>query len=182
MSSVSIVIPYMPNRGTQLDVTLKSIAAQDFPVEMVLIADIRHRTQKWMNPAPLWNEGVRRATGNILILQSPECQHSAGTIAKLSGVEPKSAMFAAVMALKPDGSNDRWYCHSQHHPMPWFFCGSVHKDMVLAAGGWDESFTDYGGEDINFAGRLEKAGCHFVYDDSIMVYHQWHEFTGGVGV
>lgn len=179
---ISIVMPYW-NRGLQLDVTLASIAEQNYPgVEVVLIPDIRQRTQKWMNPAPLYNQGIERAQGKILILQNPECKHTPQTIEKLACVERDEAIFASCMALNPDGSEDRWYCHGEHRRQPWFFCGSLHKDTALKAGGFNESFTGYGGEDQDFAGRLQRAGCKFIWRDDIVTYHQWHEFTGGVGL
>lgn len=179
---VSIVMPYW-NRGIQLDRTLESIARQSFTVEVVIVPDVRKRTQTWMNPAPLWNEGIERAKGDVLVLQNPECRHvTPDTIARLVELESLDVNFASVMALKQDGSNDHWYCHGEHRCEPWFFCGALKKNLALAAGGFNESFTGYGGEDVDFAGRLTRAGAKFHWRDDVLIQHQWHEFTGGVGV
>lgn len=181
MPKVSIIMPYW-NRGMQLDRTLESIARQDVKnLEVVLVPDSRKRSdQVWLNPAPLWNEGLRRATGDILILQSPECLHFQNdTIARLCEVEKGFALFANVMAVNRNGLNDHWYCHHEHRPVPWFFCGSIHRE-TLGDVRFDESFKGYGGEDIKFASDLEKAGVRFTWNDKTFVEHQWHEFTGGV--
>lgn len=185
---ISIILPYW-NRGSQLDVTLASIAEQDVPdMEVLLIPDVRKRTQTWMNPAPLWNEGIARASGKILILQNPECKHTPNTINQLARVAENEALFASVIALDKDGNRDTsvlehgWYCHPEHRKVAWFFCGALHKETALRAGGFDESFKNYGGEDINFAERLKMSGCQLRWTDEIVAYHQWHEYTGGVGV
>ncbi len=180
---VSIVMPYW-NRGVQLDRTLESIAVQHYPkLEVIIVPDVRKRTATWMNPAPLWNEGIRRAQGQVLILQNPECRHvTPDTIARLVELGKQDVNFASVMALQEDGSNDQWYCHGEHRREPWFFCGAIHKDLVLEAGGFNESFTGYGGEDVDFAGRLSKVNANFIWRDDVLAQHQWHRYTGAVGI
>lgn len=176
---VSIVMPYY-KRGIQLDRTLDSISAQNEPVEVIIVPDIRHRIG-WMNPAALWNEGIERATGDILILQNPECLHITRVIYELTTeLAENEARFASVMALNADGSEYRWYCHSEHRRQPWFFCGALHKSLALRAGKFNTSFTGYGGEDVDFAQQLQVAGANFVWRDDILVHHQWHGYPEGV--
>lgn len=178
---ISIVMPYW-NRGQQLDRTIASIAEQDERVEVIIVPDVRKRTQPWMNPAPLLNEGIDRARGEILILQNPECVHiTPDTIKRLTeGLTEDEVRFASVMALKQDGSPDNWYCHPEHRMVPWFFCGALHKSLALKAGKFNESFTGYGGEDVDFAQQLSVAGARFVWCDDILVHHQWHGYPVGV--
>lgn len=184
MPRVSIIMPYMPNRGAQLDKTLQSIARQNRnDVEVVLVPDVRpHPLFKWLNPAPLWNQAINRSVGEILILQSPECSHGlSDTIEKLCEVQEGQALFASVMALDRQGLNDHWYCHPEARREPWFFCGSILR-KTLGNIRFNEKFTSYGGEDVDFAGQLQRAGINFIWREDIYVEHQWHEFTGGVGV
>jgi len=184
MPNVSIVMPYW-NRPLQLDRTLKSIQRQQVAnLEVIIVPDLRKRMKQWMNPAPLWNEGIRRARGEVLVLQSPECEHiTENTIEGLCKFHgSSSANLASVMALKEDSTWDKWYCHSEFRRKPWFFCGAIHRSAVEAISGFNESFTGYGGEDVDFAKRLEDIGVRFVWRDDILVHHQWHEYTGAIGL
>lgn len=135
-----------------------------------------------MNPAPLLNEGVRKARGEILILQSPECEH-VGTEVIEQLVTPHLteddiAVFAEVLALKPEGGTQS-YCDAICNPRPYFFCGSIRKKWLVQFP-FDESFTKYGGEDVDLAKRLGRAGVRFVFlGESSRVHHHWHGYPEG---
>lgn len=146
--------------------------------------------QPYSNPSIPWNVAIRHATGEILILQNPECEHiDERTIAKL--VEPHAmpervAVFAAVAALNPDDTFQQWYCHPQKSPRPFFFCGSVRRADVLAIGGFDEDFGKsvggYGYDDDFFAFCLSASGVRFLFRDDVLVHHHWHPTTGCYGL
>jgi len=50
---------------------------------------------------------------------------------------------------------------------------SVRRDDLQAVGGFDESFTGYGHEDLELGYRLEKSGVEICYDPAAVNYH-WH--------
>jgi len=50
---------------------------------------------------------------------------------------------------------------------------SVRRDDLQAVGGFDESFTGYGHEDLELGYRLEKSGVEIRYDPAAVNYH-WH--------
>lgn len=50
---------------------------------------------------------------------------------------------------------------------------SVRRDDLQAVGGFDESFTGYGHEDLELGYRLEKSGVEIRYDPAAINYH-WH--------
>lgn len=50
---------------------------------------------------------------------------------------------------------------------------SVRRDDLLSVGGFDESFTGYGHEDLELGYRLERSGVAIRYDPDAVDYH-WH--------
>lgn len=59
-------------------------------------------------------------------------------------------------------------------PYRYFSGGNIafHKSWINIIGAFDESFTDYGGEDNEFAYRLFRAGCFLKNIVSAVAYHQ----------
>lgn len=129
----------------------------------------------YSNQARVINLGLRRATGEITILQNAECQHVGDVIESLcSRVGDSNVVFAKAASLQRDGSFLMWYVHPDGMRRPFFFCGAMRTANFIRLGGFEESFTSYGYEDDDFAERLGLAGIRFdfTYD---MVEHQWHE-------
>lgn len=56
---------------------------------------------------------------------------------------------------------------------------AVHRATYLRIRGYDERMQLYGGEDIDFASRVRRAGCriHWVEDPGVRMYHMWHPST-----
>lgn len=131
------------------------------------------------NPCVPNNIGIRMAKGQAIIIQNAENKHMTKNSINLM-IEPilnnsKISTFASVMALNPDGSENIWYCHPKHNRRPLFFCQAVDRKLVVDMGGFDEDFKDYGYEDDDFARRLSRQCVKFVYLDSVLIHHQWHE-------
>ena len=175
------------NRAAQLERTLESIHRQNYPnLEIVCISDCRKRTRKWMNPAPLLNQAIRASTGEILILQNPECMHiSEHLIENLVHPHKKQdhcVVFSSAMALDANCVEQQWYCHPTARDCKWFFCGSIRRSVLLEAGGFAESFVEYGGEDIDFANKLTEMGVNFIWlpPEQALVHHQWHGYPEGM--
>lgn len=187
------------NRAKLLLRTLSSIAGQGADVEVIVVEDgydggetkavcdsfgAKYLQRKnrpgavWSNPAIPTNMGLRAATGDIVILQNAEVMHTGNLIADLSArVDDYNAVFSSVMALKEDGTNDRWYIHSEHRKAPFFFCGAMKRKWFTELRGLDEDYTLAAYDDDDFAGRLASSGVRFVYADDILALHQWHGET-----
>ncbi len=137
---------------------------------------------RYMNQALPLNIGIRVARGDVLIIQNAECKHMGDVIDRLTrGLLDNVVRFAHVTALTEDGKPDAVYC-GESNPRPYFFCGAVHRDVLLALGGFDEDYVGYGYEDDDMADRLTRSGIVFRFTDA-RVLHQWHEPAGfGVGV
>jgi GT2 family glycosyltransferase len=181
------------DRATLLGVTLKSIRAQAFKDYEIIVVDdgtdaetpalCREYSTEYIhvgragvyrNPAQPINIGLRRAAGDIVILQNAECKHvDPNTIERLiSLVSDRNVVFANVMGLKQDGSNDWLYCGLKAQ-RPFFFCGAMKRARFEALRGMDEDYPCGGYDDNDFADRLKHVGVEFVYSD-ISVHHQWH--------
>jgi len=60
------------------------------------------------------------------------------------------------------------------------FCGgafAIRRDTLLEAGGWDERFVGWGGEDDALSYRLERARVAAVQIDEAPALHLWHPRT-----
>lgn len=188
------------NRPVQLCLTLLSITKQKFrDFEVIVIDDgddfftpriceafdakyfkMNRPQGGYKNPARPINAGVRKATGEIIILQNPECLHvSDELISRLCNqVREDNAVFCQALSLNEDGSHDQWYCHGECNARPFFFCGAIRKSWFEKLRGFDEDFKNYGYEDDDLSYRLTAAGVKFEYSD-LLVHHQWHPSGAG---
>ena len=131
------------DRRPQLDVTLETIRAQEYPdLEIIIVEDRpseasleayckrngvkydvrRSKVEGWMNPAPLLNRGLLMAEKEIVLFQNGEVKHETKTcIADLVTPiiqakldhEPPMSTSAHVQSLNKDGSFDQWFVHSK---------------------------------------------------------------------
>ena len=69
----------------------------------------------------------------------------------------------ATSAAGPICKNDRWYYAASN-------AISVERRLVEAISGWDEGYTGWGEEDMDFAYRLYRAGAAFVFPPAAMLY------------
>lgn len=198
--TVSVVMTAY-KRPKQLERTLKSIMWQHFPLHEIIVVEDGHDGDteevcqrfpvkyvcrrdrpdvQFSNPSVPINMGLRRASGDIVVLQNAECEHVGLTLQNLTyRVRDGKAVFATVKALNEDGSFRQWYCHPEHRPVPWFFCGAMHRGRFLDIGGMDEDFTGPGYEDNDFAERMKAAWITFEFSGDATVNHQWHPCFAG---
>jgi glycosyltransferase involved in cell wall biosynthesis len=142
LPSVSIVMT-PKDRRRQLDTTLETIFAQQYPdLEIIIVEDRpteasleayctrnkikyaarRSRLEGWLNPAPLMNRGLLLATKEIVIFQNAEVKHErldnivnlVSPIAKAKlDQESPLSTCALVQSLNKDGSFEMWYTHNR---------------------------------------------------------------------
>ena len=205
MTPLCSIVMTTYQRAPLLAKTLESIYAQrppfDFEVIVVEDGDDGGETRsvvewwpviylrRWLRPkmayanqGPVLQNGIRRARGEVLILQNAECMHHGNVIEEL--VEPATlhlglAQFVSCRAYEQGvtpGSDSGyiWYCHGEHRPRPLFFCGAIRREHVEAVGGYPTCYPHYGSEDTEFADLLAERGLDFCWRDDIMVSHQWH--------
>lgn len=208
MKTVSIVMtPW--NRTRLLEKTLDTIFAQRYPGLQVIVVEDRpsefstqalcmkhgieyacrkDHTEGWTNPAPLLNHGIKRATGDIVIIQNAECKYDTETgiadlVAEIENDELSSS-FAIVQNLDENGNSIGYLSHpTETGRAGWFsyFCQAVHRSQIMKIQGFDECFLKYGFEDDMFEFRLKQNGVKFKYAEKVLVSHQWHpryQYTG----
>jgi glycosyltransferase involved in cell wall biosynthesis len=213
MPGVSIIMtPH--NRTNLLMVTLESIWAQNYPdLEIIVVEDrptenslgafcgrnkIQYAARKsqvegWMNPAPLLNHGLKRATKEIVVFQNAECRHESldcierlvEPIVRSQGQlnwEPPLSVSACVQSLNRDGSFAEWYVHpNQGNRQGWIspFCQALPRASALNIQGFEEEFKNYGYEDDLFEFMLRESGVRLTTTLNALVSHMWHpKFTG----
>jgi hypothetical protein len=215
MVEFSIVMSYH-NRKPQLIRTLKSIAFSekikdteiiivndgsdeyhniddiptnfDFPIRVI---NIDKENKRHINPCIPYNIGFKNASGNVIIIQNPECLH-VGDIIKyvdynlsddnylsfsayslnqqksnlLNNITLKSGNIMKtikpiVMEPYKVEGDNGWYNHSIVRPKGYHFCSAITKENLI---------NNLNGFDV----RIKRLGLKIEIIDSPMVLHQWH--------
>lgn len=200
--TVSIVLSCF-NRGRLLRKTLDSIRAQDLESEIIVVEDgedgltqtaarnagaryyQKDRTDlpEFQNPSRVHNIGIRRATGDIVVLMGGEVMFET----KPNGLRdlvapvianPEVTTTPLVQSLDRDGKFLEWLSAPKDCPRAgWIinFCLAVRRNALFMIRGFEESYTGYGYEDDQFMFSLRKIGVIPTYVSDVLVSHQWHE-------
>jgi hypothetical protein len=220
----SFIIPYY-NRET-LDYTLQSFLRQysnrnDY--EIVIIEDsknvknqsyhsklvnilnqfktlsiqhLQYQERELFNPAILFNYGVKRSLGEILIITNPECYHEVNILKGLDEEFSKDQNIYVVCAcqsvnlldkvvISADGSIsikpinyqfEQWYQHTQYNDRRLHFCTAITKNNFLRIGGFDENYANgVAYDDDDFRNTiLERSGLKVIPRDDLIVSHINH--------
>lgn len=134
---------------------------------------------EYSNPSIPKNIGIRKATGDILIIQCAEVMYTSPTDVEnlVRPVEENASVssFALVKSIHENGAFHMWYAGPERGP-EWFldFCQAVRRDKVVAIGGFDEGYIGYGFDDDCFAYRLQASGVKYQWAYDVVAHHQWH--------
>lgn len=128
-----------------------------------------------------WNEGVRKARGDIIVLSCVEVLHDQPVLEQMADELERAGPEGYVLAAAWCPESNSWHCHSEHqnpeaHPIPKgtgrSFCGMMRKELFWKAGGFDEDYREgVGYEDVDFIYRMQKVGAKFVLRDDLVVTH-----------
>jgi GT2 family glycosyltransferase len=213
---ISIVMAYY-NRRKQLLKTLDSIRHFDDP-EIIIVDDasteriddieginlirIEPKDKWWINGGSIqYNIGFSHATGDIIIIQNPECIHCGDILSYTNKLKRNSYFsFAAysldyhldyvgfpLRSLREKIFNEPqrcqvvhhgWYNHSIYRPEALHFCTAIHRKDLERIGGFDERYANgVGFDDNDLVRRINKAGIKISIIDDPFVIHQKHERT-----
>ena len=221
---ISIVTPYY-NRKRLFIETLKSIAKsayKDFEVIAVDDASIEderiedlitefpflkvirlEEKDKWyFNSCIPFNIGIARATGDIIMLQNPECLHVHDVLDYVAAaVDNNNYVTMSTYSLNKELTENLpsqidkadfinyfkslpqqllrdyvgWCNHSKFRPCYFHFCVALTKKNMKILGGFDERYADGTGyEDNDFVDRVGKLELKKIINDDVSVIHQWH--------
>jgi len=226
---VSIVTAYY-NRKPQFYETLKSIKRTEHNDYEVIVADdcssdehrleslveefpflkiIRlERKDKWyINPCVPFNRAIYAATGDILILQNPECLHVHDIISfSTKNINDSNYISFATYGLDDKLSKELidhnknntvaefynklpqttyngdytigYYNHSRFRPTFYHFCSAITKNNMNKLNGFDERYAKgVGFDDIELLHRIRLLGLKISLIDSLAVIHQFHNYV-----
>ena len=218
---ISIVMAYY-NRKPQFLRTLESIKRSNIKdFELIIVddaSDIEHRLEdtaaqhpfiklirvepkdKWyVNPCIPYNMGFAKATGDIIIIQNPECYHyndilqyasnnitkhnyiSFGCYSLDEKLTNSIAAFNIAQTLNCGITYDGqlgWYNHSIYRPVGYHFCSAILRENLLQLEGFDTRYAEgIGYDDNEFLLRIKKLGLNINIANNCVVLHQWHYTT-----
>lgn len=127
-----------------------------------------------LNPCVVYNRGVREATGEVLLITSPEV-HPRKPILEQSETQliregPKGYVAAACW----DPNTKRWNQHSLHRNAYLPFHVMLYRQHYLDVGGYDEDYRDgHSQDDVDFIRRLRCGETVFVARDDLVTDHHF---------
>ncbi len=148
---------------------------------------VRHLPGAYGGRAAARNAGIAAARGEIVlfndadILASPNLlstharRHRERTGIAVVGLEVQVGDLAEY-AIKRDRPEVRGHLHPpSRKKLSWLYFltgnASVRRADLLTAGGFDESFTGYGHEDLELGYRLTRMGIEILYEPEAVNYH-----------
>ena len=201
LPTVSVIVAHY-DQPEQLARTLHALAAQDYPQELlqIIVADdgspgapdvpdgvtLVRQEDRGFRLAAVRNLGVRASSGEVLCFLDADTAPEPGYVRSLSRLPAllpeavvvgrrRHADLSAAEEYARSGnlldSDDRSYR---------FVIGAViacSRRMFDEVGGFDETFTSYGGEDWEWAHRMWQAGAVFAHVPQAVAWHDGPEWA-----
>ncbi len=168
------------------------LPAATFPIRQIMMAG------EQLGLAAARNAAARAATGEVLVFLDMDCIPAPGLVAdyarELSGLD--GLLMGEVLYLPGGGAAAGWRCedfpamavrHSDRRGPPpvgvelcndyrcfWSLNFAMRRDTFLSAGGFDERYRGYGGEDTDFGKALGRQDIPIAWMKGGLAYHQYH--------
>jgi GT2 family glycosyltransferase len=139
---------------------------------------------KWVpgprrGPAANRNHGAGQAIGQWLVFLDDDCVPDRGWLEAIHNACTENVDIVEGQTLRSDNSD---------HPLKYgienlwggafFSCNlAVKRELFFRLGGFDEDFLEAGGEDMEFAWRIEQLKLHHVFVPKALVLHPVRFFT-----
>ena len=143
------------------------------------------------------NTGIRIAKGQLLVLLDDDMEPIDGFLAAHLHAHPEGSCYGVIGAAPVRFTNGspavvqyvgrKFNSHIETLAQPRyqfklrdFYSGnfSIHREVLLEVGAFDESFRIYGNEDLELSVRLSKAGVQLVFSPEAVAYqHYTKEFA-----
>jgi glycosyltransferase involved in cell wall biosynthesis len=155
----------------------------------------------WTNPCIPYNIGFEFASGDVIIIQNPECLHLGDIVDYvINNIEKNKYLVFGCYAIGHEKTNliynvniddpnylgimktfvksGKWYQHSKFNPRGLNFCSAITRVDLDDLGGFDEKFAKgIAKDDREFVFRVDKKGMNIIMVDSPFVIHQFHVRT-----
>jgi len=167
----------------------------------VKIFYIPGETRTWINPCIPYNMAFKKVTGDIVIIQNPECMHLGNIIDYVlkNSTEENYISFAALSvlnnALTPEDYEKiasipvsevhpylvkyalAWHNHKFYRPYAYHFLTAITRNNLEALKGFDERYgPGYCFDDNEFVARIKRKGLRidFPSENEFIALHQCH--------
>lgn len=144
------------------------------------------------------NAGARAASGNALVFLDMDCIPAVTLISDYGAAlhELDGLIMGEVLYLPGGAVEGGWQYsnfaaravrHSDRGPPPahgtarctdyrcfWSLNFAMRRTTFLSAGGFDERYVGYGGEDTDFSKSIDRQGIPIAWLKGALVYHQYH--------
>jgi len=150
---------------------------------------VRHIPGPYSGRAGARNAGIRAARGTVVLFTDADIIASTDLLSRhwehhqrrdriaVVGMELQVNSFRDYLRQSRDRDQRKPLHPSNRKQLSWLYFltgnASARKADLEALGGFDESFTGYGHEDLELGYRLRRAGVTIVYEPRAVNYH-WH--------
>lgn len=162
--------------------------------------------EKWyINPCIVYNKAIAKATGDIIIIQNPECLHIGDVVSFIAknvtdsdwlSVSTYAFNFNYTYIIQNEGRipdfrklpqcsfNGKmglgWYNHPEYRPVHYHFCVGITRKSMEALGGFDERYAmGYAYDDDELVTRAKRLGLTMKIITDVTVIHQYHDKERG---
>lgn len=130
----------------------------------------------WRNPAKAFNVGIRQATKQYILIMDPELEFYTDVIYELrEKLDSYPEHYAVGQVLFMDIQEEINEYTLEKHRYNLIPYGSImaKKEYFGIIGGYDEFYTEWGGEDDNLRRRFELAGIQqLFFPESILIHRE----------
>ena len=172
-------------------------AIKNYNLDIKLI-EINQKEKSWTNPCIPNNIGFKQASGDVIVLQNPECVYRGNILKHVNdNIKKNTYINYACYSLdknltemiRPDYTiilpKDKvalengvigWYNHSSFKKTCFNFCSAILKEDLYELGGFDERYANgIAYDDNELLTRIQKKKMNIVTVDFPFVMHQFHE-------
>jgi GT2 family glycosyltransferase len=124
-------------------------------------------------PAANRNNGARHASAEHLVFVDDDCLPDADWLENIAAAFQRGAEVVEGKTICPDGRDSPFEerIENLHGGVLWSCNMAIQRQLFACLGGFDEDFTAPGGEDIEFAWRVRRAGARQVFERGAIVEH-----------
>jgi GT2 family glycosyltransferase len=123
-------------------------------------------------PAANRNNGARAATGDWLAFVDDDCEPQLGWLDALAAAAPDADIIEG--RTRAPGATDsplEETVENESGGVLWSCNIAVRREVFAQLGGFDEEFLEAGGEDMEFAWRVRRAGLRVRFAPEALVHH-----------